>query len=371
MEPGATWVERGADGRPYFVRKKLKLPLTRNLLDEALAPKRRSRSLFRYPRRDFLTMPAPVSNVLSLPAPTTESSTSQSTTPIILPSEQESMNYPLPYPAPYPLRPQTLQENYVISGQQHMLSQAAQYPFAPPGMHPTGPPLHPYLAHQPLPPEGQAQSRPRSVTAGDLKYKCGICGRFRSPRYHYQHPIPPGELPKTTVCKRCREAGTDSEESYDSTGRTTRYCRNRSRSRTKFSEMAEDRVVSDSDGHRAIRRSPTRVRVVERSVSRSRRLHARSYYQSDSLDSELDRLEIIEGRRRPRPRSPGVEIVERIRYIEDAPHQDETRETIYIEERAPTRQSSQYDEEYHDDVDLDLPLRFVSLRKHWLRITNL
>jgi hypothetical protein len=127
-------------------------------------------------------------------------------------------------------------------------------------------------------------------------------------------------------------------------------------------------VVSDSDGRRAIRRLPTRIRIVERSVSR---LHTRPYYQSDSLDSELDRLEIIEGRQRPRPRSPSVEIVERIRYIEDAPHQPATRETVYIEERVPTRRSLRYDEEYHGDGDLEFPLRFVSLHKHWLRVTNL
>jgi hypothetical protein len=357
MEPGTTWVERGADGRPYFVRKKLKLPSTRSLLAEALAPRRRSHSLFRYPRKDFLTMPAPVSTPFSLPAPTTESSTSQSTTPIFLSSEPGSMPYPLPYPAPYLLPPQTLQEHRVPSVQQHMLSQAPQYPFAPPGMYPAGAP--PYLAHQPLPPGARALSPPRPITADDLKYKCGVCGRFRSPRYHYKNPIPPGELPKKTVCRKCRDAGTDSEESYDSTGRVTRYGRNRSRTRSRFSDEIGIRVVSDRDRRRATRRSPSRVRIVERSPSRSGTIPARSYYQSDSLDSELDRLEIIEDRRRVRPRSPSVEIVERIRYIDDAPPRPAARETVYIEERVPAKRSSRYGELYHGDDNLDLPPRFV------------
>jgi hypothetical protein len=366
MEPGTTWVERDADGRPYFVRKKLRLPSARSLLADALAPKRRSRFLFRYPRRDFLTMSAPVSKHLSLPAPTTESSTSRSTTSVFLPSEPGSMMYPLPYPAPYPLLPQTLEENRVPSGQQHMLSQATQYAFAPPGMYPTGPPPHPYQAHQPLPPGARALSPPRPITADDLKYKCGVCGRFRSPRYHYKHPIPPGELPKRTVCRRCRDAGTDSEDSEDNVGRTTRFSRNRSRSRSRFSDEAEDGIMFDRDRRRGTRPAPTRGRIVERSLSRSRRLPARSYYQPDSLDNELDRMEIIEKRRRPRPRSPSVEIVERIRYIEEAPPQLATRETVYIEERVPARRISRYDEEYSDDDAFDLPPRFVLYPKHWL-----
>lgn len=360
MKPGTTWVERDAGGRPYFVRKKLKLPSTRSLLADALAPKRRSRSLFRYPKRDFLTMPAPVSNHPSLPAAATESSASRYTTPIILPSEPGSMTYPLPYPLP----PHTLQENRIPSGQQRMLSQATQYQFAPPGVYPTGPPPHLYQAHPPLPAGARALSPPRPITADDLKYKCGVCGRFRSPRYHYKHPIPPGELPKMTVCRRCRDAGTDSEDSYDSTGRTTRYSRHRSRSRSRsksrsrFSDEVEDRIMSNRDRRHAVRRAPTRDRIVERSLSRSRRLPVRSYYQSDSLENELDRLEIFERRRRPLPRSPSAEIIERIRYIEGAPHRSANRETVYIEERVPARQISRYDEEYSDDDAFDLPPRF-------------
>lgn len=157
-----------------------------------------------------------------------------------------------------------------------------------------------------------------------------------------------------TVCRRCRDAGTDSDESYDSTGRTTRYSRNRSRCRSRFRDEADDHVMSDRDRRRATRQGAARVRIVERSTSRGRGLLTRSYHRSESLDSELDRLEIIDKRGRPRPRSPSVQVVERIRYIQDAPHRPATRETVYIEERVPAIRISRYDEEHsHRDDDED------------------
>ena len=88
-----------------------------------------------------------------------------------------------------------------------------------------------------------------------------------------------------------------------------------------------------------------------------------SSYQSDSLDSDLDRLEIFEDRRRVRPRSPSVEIVERIRYVDDTPPRPRRQQTVYIEERVPARRSSGYDEVYYDDDELDLPPRLVCYRR--------
>lgn len=121
--------------------------------------------------------------------------------------------------------------------------------------------------------------------------------------------------------------------------------------------------MSDRDRRHATRRAPARVRIVDRSMSRGRRLLTRSYHRSDSLDSELDRLEIIDQRRRPRPRSPSFEVIERVRYIEDTPRRPVTRETVYIEERAPAIRVSRYDEEHSDEDDdddaLDRLQRFV------------
>jgi hypothetical protein len=356
MEPGTTWVERGPDGRLYFVRKKLKLPSTRSLLADALAPKRRLLLLIRYPGKDLHTMSAPVSTPLSFPTPTTESSINQSTIPIMLPSEPGSMMYPLPYPALYPAPPQTSQENQVPSGQRHLLSHAPQYQFAPPGMYPPGLASNHHLAAQPLPTGARTISPPRPIAAGDLKYKCGVCGRFQSPRYHYNHPIAPGELPKRTVCRRCRDAGTESAESYESTGHTTRYSR---RSRSRFSDDIEVRVWSARGRRRSTRRSPNRPPIIQRSPSRGRMLLLRSYNRSDSLDSELKRLEINGEQRRRVARPPGVDVVERIRYIEEAPPRPTTWETVYIEKRVPARPISTYSEVYFDEDDLELPARLV------------
>lgn len=303
-------------------------------------------------------MLAPASTPLSFPAPTTESSINRSTTPIMLPSEPGSMMYPLPYPALYLAPPQTSHENRVPSGQQHLLSHAPQYQFAPPGMYPPGLASNRYLAAQPLPPGAQTINPPRPITADDLKYKCGVCGRFRSPRYHYNHPIPPGELPKRTVCRRCRDAGTESEESDESTGHTPRYSRNRSRTRSRFSDDMEVRVLSAQGRRRPTRRSPSRLPIIPRSLSRGRMLLLRSHNRSDSLDSELKRLEVTDERRRV-ARSPSVEVVERIRYIDEAPPRPTTWETVYVEERVPAGQISTYSEVYFNEDDLELPARLV------------
>jgi hypothetical protein len=359
MEPGTTWVERGSDGRLYFVRKKLKLPSTRSLLVDALAPKRRSFSLFRNPGKDFLTMSAPVSTPLSFPARTTESSISRSMAPVMLPSQPRSVMYPLPYPTLYLAPPQTSQENRAPSVQQHLLDHAPQHRFAPPGMYSPGLASSHYPAAQPLSSGARALSPPRTIAADDSKYKCSVCGRFRSPRYHYNHPVPPGELPRNTVCSRCRDVGTESEESYESTGQTTRYSGNRSRSRGIFSDDIEVRILSARDRRRPRRRSPSRLPIVRRSLSRGRRLLLRSYNRSDSLDGELKRLEIADERRQGVALSPGVEVVERIRYINEAQPRPTTWETVYIEERVPARQISTYSEVYFDEDDLELPARLV------------
>lgn len=359
MEPGTTWVERGSDGRPYFVRKKLKLPSTRSLLADALAPKRRSLSLFRHPKKDFLTTSGPVSTPLSFPARTTGSSVGRSTTPVMLPSQPEGVMYPLPYPAPYLAPPQTSQENRVPSVQQHLLGHAPRHQFVPFGMYSPGLTSSHSFAAQPLPPGPRALSPPCAITADDSKYKCSMCGRSRSPRYHYNHPVPPGELPKNTTSSRCRDTGTESEESYESTGQSTRYSRNRSRSRGRFSNDIEVRILSARGRGRPTHRSPSRLPIVQRSPSRGRRVLLRPYNQSDSLDGELERLEITDERRRGVAQSPGVEVVERIRYINEAPPRPTTWEAVYIEERVPTRQISTPSEVYFDEDDLGLSARLV------------
>ena len=357
MEPGTTWVERGADGRPYFVRKKLKLPSTTSLLADAFAPRRRSLSLFRYPRRDYHVMPAPVSTLLSLSGPEKKETSSRFDTPPSQQQPQQQIMYPVPCPTPLPFLPTPFQENQNPSEREQMLRHNAQ--FAPPGMYPAGPtpyPYHnphpPYQSVPPLPPGARALGPPRMITSDDLRYKCSVCGRFRSPKFHHENPITPGELPRKTVCTRCRRAGSDSEEYYGSDGRRRRYDRYRSRGRSRISDEVE--VVVNDDRLRRSRR-PSRMRLLSRSPSR-RRIATRSYYSSDSTDSE--EVEIIETSRRRRPRSPSVEVVERTRYVDEVPRRPAVRETV-VEERVPVRRRSSYDEAYYEDHYYDRPRRSV------------
>jgi hypothetical protein len=118
---------------------------------------------------------------------------------------------------PYQQRPPGLPiEPQRIEPQRYLAPHPNMYPIPPPN--PTFPtqqilPMEAYQRAQPLPAGARFISPPRFPTANDLKYKCSICGRYHSPNYHYRHPIPPGELPKPTVCRKCREEATDSEES--------------------------------------------------------------------------------------------------------------------------------------------------------------
>ncbi|KAL8987865.1 MAG: hypothetical protein Q9177_002983 [Variospora cf. flavescens] len=44
------------------------------------------------------------------------------------------------------------------------------------------------------------------------KHTCPACGKFRSARYHYRHPLAPGETPRPTLCRKCIKQHTSSEE---------------------------------------------------------------------------------------------------------------------------------------------------------------
>lgn len=211
-------------------------------------------------------------------------------------AKQEPQRYPAPHPNMYPIPP------------------------PPMSTFPTQPlPLEAY--QQPLPPGARVISPPRFPTAEDLKYKCSVCGRFRSPRYHYRHPIPPGELPRQTVCRRCREEATDSEDSdvYEE----RRQPRARSRSLV--------RVVEEPP-------HPRRARSVSRGYDLPRRrARSRSSYR------ESRPVRLIEQRRIIRHRSPSVEIV---RYEVPQQQRSSVAETVYVDERSHHSGSSYVDDLY-------------------------
>ncbi|ETN37273.1 uncharacterized protein HMPREF1541_08264 [Cyphellophora europaea CBS 101466] len=171
---------------------------------------------------------------------------------------------------------------------------------------------------QPLPQGAGAISPPRYPTQEDLKYKCAVCGRFRSTRYHYKHPLAPGQLPGITICRNCRDAATDSEDesivstdSYvhqarphrrnsrgfsraSSVGHRTKSgsnCRGRSRSRP----VASDDDTYLDDGYRQRRRSMSRSSSIENDQS----MRSRSVLVPRRRSPSVEELEIV---RRPRPR---------------------------------------------------------------------
>lgn len=144
----------------------------------------------------------------------------------------EMMN---PYQQQRPPRP--------IEPQRYLAPHPNMYPIPPPN--PTYAPLLPFE----LPAGARFINSP-----DDLKYKCSICSRYRSPNYHYRHPIPPGELPKPTVCRKCRKEATDSEESDEDEERVprarSRSVRRRARSQSRGViprrySSAESRVLND------------------------------------------------------------------------------------------------------------------------------
>ena len=145
----------------------------------------------------------------------------------------------------------------------------------PPG--PTQPPGR--FQGSALPPGARAISPPRFPTQDDLKYKCAVCGRFRSASYHYRHPLAPGQLPGTTVCRKCRNTATDSEDESIESGdslRSEHYGRRQAprRARSRGRSRSRVRSLSRSSSYDQIhlgrsrsvvvrRRSPRRVVYVE------------------------------------------------------------------------------------------------------------
>lgn len=379
---GHKWIERDSNGRYMFKRKRTKRPSTRSVLADAFGmsnnpfSKSRSRSRFRsqsLPRpqyQNYFKVQAPVRTPtpLALSAPPTTTRTTTSGQRATMPTTPEDGKAVVQNTGMYSQPPW-------LNGPNQQFNPYSQYPSYPtsfPGYYlapnpvpgPPGGPPGPFAGPPPpLPPGARVISPPRPPTEDELKYKCSICGRFRSPRYHYRHPIPPGELPVQTVCRRCRHTGTDSEDSSDENER--RRGRRRSKSVVSISEPVRVRDVSQGGG-RFLRRRSSRVDIAPRSRSRHREQFRRRSVSSSSFDSD-EAVIVNEGRRRKaRSRSVGT-IVERVRYIEEIPARRPTppREIIYIEDDhdferhpPPRFEDDSYTTEYDTEEDY-VPRRSV------------
>jgi hypothetical protein len=69
---------------------------------------------------------------------------------------------------------------------------------------------------QPLPSLMPNTEAPPQTSTAIVQHVCAKCGRQRSPKYHHEHPIVPGEFPIAAFCRKCCKDETSSEESNTS-----------------------------------------------------------------------------------------------------------------------------------------------------------
>lgn len=164
-----------------------------------------------------------------------------------------------------------------------------------------------------------------------LKFKCMICGRFRSTHYHLKHRLAPGQLPGPTICRRCRKHTTESEsetsdsEEDDLLYRSRSATRNRSRSRSRLRRAASTARSSSRMGRRREDFDYYALHSVEDSSSGSEDLPPRS------------------GKSRSR-RARSVRYTDESQPVKRA--KSKTRRVIYMQE--PSVQS----EELEDEVEV-------------------
>lgn len=275
MDPGNTWLERTATGHPVFVRKKAKSSSTTDLIMHAFRPNgRRSPTLSRT-GNDVRVVSAPAAQ-LEFPITTTGQEVA-----MMNPVAPPFLGHP-PQQAFFPAQPQT---------------------FYPPQS---------FGLHQPQPIPNQVYAPPRPLTANDLKYKCKVCGKFRSQNYTKRHPLPPGQLPSATVCRRCERDKTSTEDSSDSSTQPRRS-RRRRRRRGHHSDRMLIAIDADSDNEERVSRRHGSVEITRRRTSRDR--YRRRHYRRESRSSSHDRVHVSignDGRRTPE------RVVERIRYIDES-----------------------------------------------------
>ncbi|MCJ1386860.1 hypothetical protein MMC17_009988 [Xylographa soralifera] len=149
-----------------------------------------------------------------------------------------------------------------------------------------------------------------------LQHTCSSCGKYRSASYQSRHPLAPGEIPKSGICRRCIRKHTSSEDSKEETRRLRRYYsydKGHKRNRQQWRRYRED---TDSTAIYPISPpSKEEIRVVRETRSIS---HDHNRSRSSSTDNTRIRVTIepehIRSRRR-RSLEP-VNIVERTRYVE-------------------------------------------------------
>ncbi|KAK5084343.1 hypothetical protein LTR05_005419 [Lithohypha guttulata] len=260
------WIERGSDGRPYYVMRKPAVPSLRQKIAEAF------RELRQRPQVPT-TKPASAPSSPQLPpapanTPASHSSANnkepksslkqkpqahpemaRSKTPIPTTNAPNHANFQGQF-SPYhhlpfvpPFSPPPIHHENIPGAAQNPLSSAVvphyntphprMYPYVPagtqalsahgpaqhmnmPAMHHGGPNTISQASQPPnmfAPvPHGQNLVNPLHLNADNPRHKCSNCGRSRSARYRWKHQLTLGGLPGPSICRRCRKEVTDSEE---------------------------------------------------------------------------------------------------------------------------------------------------------------
>lgn len=207
----------------------------------------------------------------------------------------------------------------------------------------------------------------RAPASDEPRYKCSICGRFRSPRFHYKHPIPPGQFPAKTICKKCREDGTDSESSCHEV--YLRRARSRSRDLASISVHVARPVLSGSDEEPPLRRKSRSKYVFRGRSPRADLWDGGSSPASDlSSDYDKDLVSVWRSGCRDRPRrsrSADSTACWEYRVREGSPRrQSSQRSTIRVETNSSARRDNGFPQDavYYSDHECDLEVvarRFV------------
>ena len=149
--------------------------------------------------------------------------------------------------------------------------------------------------------------RPLPIEELTTRHACVSCGRFRSPSYEHRHPLAPGEIPKSSICRKCKTKETSSEENSDA--------QRKSRKGVDYYRLRRRWTASTGD------------RISEFERGRPRHLMSRRYKSHSSRRSShhgAPRVTITyDGARSRRgtseyssPERRGTRVVRRIRYVD-------------------------------------------------------
>ena len=172
------------------------------------------------------------------------------------------------------------------------------------------------------------------------KYSCASCGKFRSARYHYRHPLASGETPRPTLCRKCVNQHTSSED-FEDMERARWKRRHRESCRPKHRSYSSEEW-SNSSSHEERRRHHR-----YRSSDESRR-HARSDQSSSGRSTKIYIIRAEARREQPSSSSEHVRITRRARTDADRP-----RPILRTRHRYGPYDGHYSHEEYREDVEVD------------------